>query len=359
MAATFSKTLPLSSERILSTHVTFGAQSLPLSQSPSSNNGCCASPSLSSSSFLPESSRLLLQKNCAQRLSRKSCFVKSKAAVASVEVSSSQSVSGRFAEVKAKGEVALIPFVMAGDPDLETTEKLLLALDANGADIIELGVPYSDPLADGPVIQAAATRALSNGTDLASVISLVTKVAPRLSAPLVLFTYYNPIMKKGLDAFFKMTKEAGAAALVIPDIPLEETPPLREAAAKYGLEIILLTTPTTPVERMKLIAEASEGFLYLVSLTGVTGARVSVESRVEKLLKEVKSQTDKPVAVGFGISTPAHAQQVVEWGADGVIVGSKIVGLMGNSESPDNGIQDVVDLMKAMKQALQRDVLVS
>lgn len=276
-----------------------------------------------------------------------------------MEVSCSQSVAGRFAELKAKDEVALIPFVMAGDPDLLTTEKLLLALDANGADIIEIGVPYSDPLADGPVIQAAATRALSNGTDLASVIALLTKVAPRISAPLVLFTYYNPIMKKGLDAFFKMTKEAGASGLVIPDIPLEETGPLREVAAKYGLEIILLTTPTTPISRMKLIAEATGGFLYLVSLTGVTGARVNVESRVESLLKDIKAETDVPVAVGFGISTPAHAQQVVKWGADGVIVGSKIVGLIGDAETSEKGIENVVELMKSLKEVLQRDALLA
>eukprot|EP00271_Cylindrocystis_brebissonii_P012015 TRINITY_DN30052_c0_g1_i1.p1 TRINITY_DN30052_c0_g1~~TRINITY_DN30052_c0_g1_i1.p1 ORF type:complete len:357 (+),score=60.94 TRINITY_DN30052_c0_g1_i1:241-1311(+) len=264
------------------------------------------------------------------------------------------SISERFAELKAKKEVAIIPFIVAGDPDLATTEEALLALDASGADIIELGCPYSDPLADGPVIQAAATRALANGTNLDSVLQLLARVSPKISAPVVLFTYYNPIMSRGPENFFRQIKEAGASGLVIPDIPLEETPPIREMASAHGLELVLLTTPTTPVGRMAEIAEATQGFLYLVSLTGVTGARAAVESRVERLLGEIRKATTKPVAVGFGISTKEHATQVAGWGADGVIVGSKMVTLLHEASSPAEGVAAVASLVRSLKEAVTK-----
>eukprot|EP00897_Mesotaenium_endlicherianum_P001048 jgi/Mesen1/10944/ME000096S10523 len=272
-----------------------------------------------------------------------------RAAAAPAISASSRSIADTFAELKKKGEVALIPFIVAGDPDLETTKEALLALDSCGADIIELGVPYSDPLADGPVIQAAATRALAKGTDLAAVLRMLSKVSPRLSAPIVLFTYYNPIMKKGAEHFMREAKAAGASGLVIPDIPLEETPPLRQVATAHGLELVLLTTPTTPDNRMAAIAEASQGFVYLVSLTGVTGAREAVQGRVQQLLKAIKDTTDKPVAVGFGISRPEHATQIVEWGADGVIVGSALVRLLGESSSPEEGLEAAKELIKKLK----------
>lgn len=271
----------------------------------------------------------------------------------------SQSIGEKFAELKAKNEVALIPFIVAGDPNLETTERALLALADAGADIIELGVPYSDPLADGPVIQAAAGRALHNGTDLQGVLDLLAKVSPSLSSPVVLFTYYNPIMKRGAERFMKDAKAAGAAGLVVPDVPLEETGPLRELTSANGLDLVLLTTPTTPSARMSAIAEATQGFMYLVSLTGVTGERSQVQGRVEGLLKDIKQTTEKPVAVGFGISSPAHAKQVIEWGADGVIIGSSLVRLLGEVSDPEDGLRKVVSLMKSLKDECKKPLPVS
>lgn len=286
-----------------------------------------------------------------ERCRRRSGSVHVAAAGAAATVGSA-SLAETFSELKRKSKVALIPFIVAGDPDMATTERALLALDGEGADIIELGVPYSDPLADGAVIQAAATRSLANGTDLSAVLELLTKVRSRVKAPVVLFAYYNPIMKRGVEAFMRAAKEAGAAGLVIPDIPLEETGPIRELTTKHGLELVLLTTPTTPASRMHDIASATQGFLYLVSLTGVTGARAQVEGRVEQLLADIKESTQKPVAVGFGISTAAHAIQVAEWGSDGVIVGSAIVRALGEAPSAEEGLRAVTELIRSLRQGL-------
>eukprot|EP00252_Welwitschia_mirabilis_P011503 TRINITY_DN25768_c0_g1_i1.p1 TRINITY_DN25768_c0_g1~~TRINITY_DN25768_c0_g1_i1.p1 ORF type:complete len:345 (-),score=68.88 TRINITY_DN25768_c0_g1_i1:177-1211(-) len=264
----------------------------------------------------------------------------------------SQSVSDTFDNLRKEGKVALVPYITAGDPDLSTTAKALKLLDACGADIIELGVPYSDPLADGPVIQAAATRALQKGTNLDAVVSMIGEVVPHLNAPVVLFSYYNPILKRGLDGFMSTIKSAGVCGLVVPDVPVEETENLRMVSAANGIELVLLTTPTTPKERMKRIAEVSEGFIYLVSVTGVTGARADVDSRVELLLKDLKKATNKPVAVGFGISKPEHAKMVAEWGADGVIVGSAMVKLLAEAKTPQAGLKNIQLLAESLKAAL-------
>ncbi|GJN10088.1 hypothetical protein PR202_ga28151 [Eleusine coracana subsp. coracana] len=263
-----------------------------------------------------------------------------------------RSISGTFADLKEQGKVALVPFITAGDPDLATTAKALKILDACGSDVIELGVPYSDPLADGPVIQASATRALAKGTTFEDVISMVKEVVPQLSCPLALFTYYNPILKRGIPNFMTIVKEAGVQGLVVPDVPLEETDILRSEASKNNLELVLLTTPTTPKERMEKIAEASEGFIYLVSTVGVTGARTNVSTKVQSLLEEIKQATEKPVAVGFGVSTPEHVKQIAEWGADGVIVGSAMVRLLGEAASPEEGLKKLEELAKNLKSAL-------
>ncbi|EFJ14796.1 hypothetical protein SELMODRAFT_156443 [Selaginella moellendorffii] len=261
-------------------------------------------------------------------------------------------VSAKFAQLRELKKIALIPYITAGDPNLETTADALKLLDARGADIIELGVPYSDPLADGPVIQAAATKALRNGTTLENVLSMVHEVAPTLSAPLVLFTYFNPILKRGIDNFVASIKEAGVSGLVVPDVPLEETQALREKTAAQDIELVLLTTPTTPRERMEEIAKSSQGFVYLVSLTGVTGARASLSIRVEELLKDLKQVTTKPIAVGFGVSTPEQAAQIAKWGADGVIVGSAAVKLLGESSSPKEGLAKLGAFISEMRSVL-------
>ncbi|KAG2328992.1 hypothetical protein Bca52824_000172 [Brassica carinata] len=249
-------------------------------------------------------------------------------------------------------KVAFIPYITAGDPDLSTTAEALKVLDACGSDIIELGVPYSDPLADGPVIQAAATRSLEKGTNLDSILDMLDKVLPELSCPVSLFTYYNPILKRGLGKFMSSIRDVGVQGLVVPDVPLEETEFLRKEALNNSIELVLLTTPTTPTERMKRIVDASEGFIYLVSSIGVTGARASVSGKVQSLLKDIKEATDKPVAVGFGISKPEHVKQIAGWGADGVIVGSAMVRLLGDAKSPTEGLKELESLTKSLKAAL-------
>ncbi|CAO2818841.1 unnamed protein product [Amaranthus hypochondriacus] len=261
-------------------------------------------------------------------------------------------LSETFNRLREQKKVALIPYITAGDPDLSTTEKALKVLDSCGADIIELGVPYSDPLADGPVIQAAATRALSHGANYDAIISMLRNVVPELSCPIALFTYYNPILKRGVGKFMSTIKDVGVHGLVVPDVPLEETGVLRQEALNHGIELVLLTTPTTPRERMKGIVEASEGFVYLVSSVGVTGARSDVSSRVQELLGEIKEATTKPVAVGFGISKPEHVKQIAGWGADGVIVGSAYVRLLGEASSPEEGLKKVEEFTKSLKSAL-------
>lgn len=242
------------------------------------------------------------------------------------------SVSERFQALQAAGQCALIPFITAGDPDLETTAAALKVLDQAGADLIELGVPYSDPLADGPTIQAAATRALAQGTTLEKVLAMVTEVAPTLTAPIVLFTYYNPIHYRGISTFLDGVAAAGVKGLVVPDLPLEESATLLQAASDRGLAVTLLVAPTSPQDRIEAIAQASQGFVYLVSVTGVTGVRTQVASRVAELLPQLRQATHKPIAVGFGVSQAAQARQLKDWGADGVIVGSAMVKLLAQED---------------------------
>ncbi|XP_045795364.1 tryptophan synthase alpha chain-like isoform X1 [Trifolium pratense] len=272
--------------------------------------------------------------------------------VAAIKAMETVGLSETFSRLKKQGKVAFIPFITAGDPDLSTTAEALKVLDSCGSDIIELGVPYSDPLADGPVIQAAATRSLARGTNFDSVISMLKEVIPQLSTPIALFTYYNPILKRGTGKFMSIVRATGVHGLVVPDVPLEETETLREEAKKNGIELVLLTTPTTPTNRMKAIVDAADGFVYLVSSVGVTGARASVSGKVQALLQDIKEATTKPVAVGFGISTPEHVKQIVGWGADGVIVGSAMVKLLGEAKSPQEGLKALENLTRTLKSAL-------
>ncbi|XP_007050430.2 PREDICTED: tryptophan synthase alpha chain isoform X1 [Theobroma cacao] len=288
------------------------------------------------------------------RLSSGKAFVSTKrfTPMATVTTATTLGLADTFSKLKTQGKVALIPYITAGDPDLSTTTEALKVLDLCGADIIELGVPYSDPLADGPVIQAAATRSLARGTNFNAILSMLKEVVPELSCPIALFTYYNPILKRGVEKFLSTVKDVGIHGLVVPDVPLEETEILRREALKNKIELVLLTTPTTPIDRMKAIVEASEGFVYLVSSIGVTGARASVSDRVQTLIGEIKEATTKPVAVGFGISKPEHVKQVAGWGADGVIVGSAMVKLLGEAESPEDGLKALEIFTKSLKSAL-------
>jgi tryptophan synthase alpha chain len=261
------------------------------------------------------------------------------------------SVSDCINALRDRGQCALIPFLTAGDPDLETTAKALQILDRHGADVIELGVPYSDPLADGPVIQAAATRALKQGTRLESVLEMVKQVSPTLRAPIILFTYYNPILNRGIENFLKDIVDAGAKGLVVPDLPLEEVEGLLKPAIAHGIEVTLLVAPTSPKERIEAIAAQSQGFIYLVSVTGVTGIRSQIESRVQALLTELRGVTDKPIGVGFGISQPGQARQMMEWGADAVIVGSAFVKRLAEG-SPEQGLVAIESFCRSLKAAI-------
>ncbi|MCG9890003.1 MAG: tryptophan synthase subunit alpha [Thermosynechococcaceae cyanobacterium MS004] len=265
------------------------------------------------------------------------------------------SVSDVFKRLRDRGECALIPFLTAGDPSLEVTAAALKRLDDNGADIIELGVPYSDPLADGPVIQAAATRALKNGVRLDGVLEMVEGLQSELRAPIILFTYYNPIYHRGVSTFLKQVAQAGVRGLVVPDLPLEEADTLLQQTQEMGLELTLLVAPTSSKERIETIAKSSQGFIYLVSTTGVTGIRAQLEDRVQDLILELQGVTDKPIGVGFGISQPDQARQVKEWGADAAIVGSAFVKRLAEG-SPKQGLESITEFCRALKSALSTEI---
>ena len=262
-----------------------------------------------------------------------------------------KSVSQCFESLRGRGECALIPFIMAGDPDLTITAKALRILDQSGADIIELGVPYSDPLADGPVIQAAATRALERGIKLEDVLETVKGVRTEIETPIILFTYYNPIYFRGVESFLAQISAAGIQGLVIPDLPLEEAEALMAAATENNIEVTLLVAPTSSQDRIKAIAEKSQGFVYLVSVTGVTGTRTQVQGRVKDLLTILKEITEQPIGVGFGISDPEQARQIKQWGADAVIVGSAFVKRL-TAENSEAALLDFGKFCQSLKQAI-------
>jgi tryptophan synthase alpha chain len=260
-------------------------------------------------------------------------------------------VSERFQELRSRHQCALIPFITAGDPDLQTTAEALKVLDRNGADLIELGVPYSDPLADGPVIQAAATRALQRGVTLEEVLNVVKTVGPEVRAPIILFTYYNPILNRGIDRFMADVAGAGVAGLVVPDLPLEEIDTLLTAAAQASIDVTLLVAPTSSAERIQAIADQVQGFIYLVSVTGVTGMRTEIQARVKDLLDTLKQATDKPIGVGFGVSGPDQARQLHQWGAHGVIVGSAFVKRL-HQDDHQAALQEIGQFCRELKAAI-------
>ncbi len=259
-------------------------------------------------------------------------------------------VDEMFCELKNNNKLALMPFIMAGDPNIEKTSEILLKLQENGADLIELGIPYSDPLADGPVIQLAASRALKSGTSLRKVITLLESLKGKLNIPIILFSYLNPLLCFGFEKFCEMASNAGVSGLIVPDLPLEEAYKFSEIVSNHSMDLILLVAPTTPFERMKQISNHTKGFTYLVSVTGVTGERNKMENRVENLIAKLKDLNSNPIAVGFGISTPDHVNKVREWGADGVIIGSAFVKRISSS-SEKNVADHVGEFCKEMRLA--------
>ena len=255
-----------------------------------------------------------------------------------MQITKNQSLSKvdeKFCELKKNKKLALMPFIMAGDPNIEITSEILLKLQENGADLIELGIPYSDPLADGPIIQLSASRALKSGTTPRKVITLLESLKGKLNVPIILFTYLNPLLCFGFEHFCEIASNAGVSGLIIPDLPLEEAYEFSKIVSMHSMDLILLVAPTTPFERMKEISNNTKGFTYLVSVTGVTGERSKMENRVENLIAKLKEINSKPIAVGFGISTPEHVKKVRNWGADGVIIGSAFVKRISSCSKKD------------------------
>jgi tryptophan synthase alpha chain len=233
-------------------------------------------------------------------------------------------ISERFEKLKKEGRKAFIPYITAGDPDLETTEKLLLALADAGADVIELGVPFSDPMADGPVIQRASERALKNPIGVADILPVVERVRERSDVPIILFTYFNPLMQFSAVDVGAELKRAGLDGVLVTDLIPEEADDFVAGMRRSGLDTIFLVAPTSTDERIKLIAEYSSGFIYIVARTGVTGMRETASVEVRGLVERVRRHSDLPIAVGFGIFKPEHVRDV--WGyADGAAVGTRLV----------------------------------
>jgi tryptophan synthase alpha chain len=235
-------------------------------------------------------------------------------------------IAGAFARAKAEGRCALIPYLSAGDPDRETSAALIRAAIETGVDIIEIGIPYGDPLADGPTIAAASQRALDAGMTIAGAFALVRDAAGANAPPILLFTYLNPVVQYGVERFADALVAAGAAGAIVPDLPMEESATIRDAFASRGLALPLLVAPTTPLERAVAIGRASDGFLYLVSRVGVTGAsRTPDFSWIAERVAQLRGRLGgKPIAVGFGIATAEHVREVAAH-ADGAIVGSALI----------------------------------
>jgi tryptophan synthase alpha chain len=261
-------------------------------------------------------------------------------------------IAQTFKNLRLKGEKALIPYVTAGDPSLAATKKLLFALEAAGADLIEIGVPFSDPTADGPVIQRASERSLKNGASLTAVLDLVGTVRPGIGVPLVLFGYYNPILTFGPERFAARAREVGVDGILVVDLPPEESNELRRYTDPLGIDFISLVTPTCDDERLGKISDDASGFLYYVSVTGVTGTRSSLPPDTEGNIARIRAMTDLPVVVGFGIANPATAARAAR-AADGVVVGSALVSIVELHERDENGlVHEVEGFIRSMKAPL-------
>jgi tryptophan synthase alpha chain len=256
----------------------------------------------------------------------------------------------RFAQLKTQGRAALIPCLVAGDPDLETTLSAAAALAENGADIIELVVPFSDPMADGPTIQAASQRALAGGVHLTGILAAVRELRRAVDLPLLLMTYLNPVLRLGLAEFGRKAREAGVDGVILPELPVEEADTWRQVAADKGLDTIFLAAPTSGLERRRAICEASTGFVYAVTLTGTTGARQALPPDLIENLKELRALSDRPVAAGFGISGPEMVRALAPH-ADGLIVGSALVQLMaeGTREEKVRRVKQAVQSLAAAR----------
>jgi tryptophan synthase alpha chain len=267
-----------------------------------------------------------------------------------VASSNSTRISKRFAELRASGELGIVAYITAGDPSLDATLKFVLALAEAGADVIELGVPFSDPLADGPTIQRASERALKAGTTLAGILDLVRHIRQSSQVPLVLFSYYNPILQMGLEKFAASAASAGADGVLATDLTPEESEEYRRILGAHHLDTIFLGAPTSTDERLAKIARCSSGFLYLISRTGVTGAKDVLPDDLPALLRRARSVTQLPIAVGFGISLPGHVS-VLGGLADAAVIGSALVSEIEKATSVDAGAAALAERVRSLKEA--------
>jgi tryptophan synthase alpha chain len=262
-----------------------------------------------------------------------------------------------FQQLEAQGDGALIGYLTAGDPEPKFTPRIAEALVKGGVDIIELGVPFSDPIADGPTIQAASVRALQLGTTPKMVLGMAGEIRRKLGVPVVLLTYFNPVFRMRLKNFFRLSKSFGVDGVVVPDLPVEEAEAYREAAKSCGVDTIFLVAPSTSNERLGRIVGCTSGFLYVVSHFGVTGARETVEDSTVQLIKRVSAYTSGrvPLAVGFGVSKPEHAKRIIKAGADGVIVGSAFVNIVQKHQHDvDKMLKELEVVAGKLKNATRR-----
>jgi tryptophan synthase alpha chain len=262
-------------------------------------------------------------------------------------------IEAKFRELHSRGEGALVAYLTGGDPDPKAFLANSTALIEGGADIIEVGIPFSDPIADGPVIQASSMRALSQGATPKGVLGLIRELSSQFSVPFVVLSYYNPILAMGLDFFLKKSRESGVDGIVVPDLPVEESYEFRNLALKHNIDNIYLVAPNTSKTRLRTVIEKSKGFLYLVSLYGVTGPRDSLSPQALEAVKKVKSlaRGKIPISAGFGVSRPEHVSAIIRSGADGAIVGSALVDIVSQllespNEAPDH-LKSTVAKLKA------------
>ena len=259
-------------------------------------------------------------------------------------------IDKKFQELRASNRKAFIPFITAGDPDLKTTADLILTLDRAGADIIEVGVPFSDPIADGPVIQRATERALASHTTLRGILRLGTEIRKTSQVPMLIMSYYNPLLHYGLDKLAEDAAEAGFDGILASDLPVEESGPFIAAMNRAGLNTIFLVAPTSSPERIRKIAQTSTGFLYAVSRTGVTGERQELSAELRDFLKTLRCHTPIPIAVGFGVSSPEHVQAIWQE-ADGAVVGSALVREIEQHAANGNLTDKVAEFTRWLKGA--------
>lgn len=261
-------------------------------------------------------------------------------------------IEKKFAALRAKKEQALIVYLTAGDPSLETTKELIYALEKASVDILEIGVPFSDPTADGPVIQAASQRSLKAGTTLDGVLKMIAGVRKTSEIPIVLFGYFNPIFAYGVKKFAQVARHAGVDGVLVVDLPFEEADELRHYTDEAGIDFISLIAPTTNQKRLQEIAARASGFLYYISITGITGTAAPKIGRIKGEVEKIRSLTDLPVVVGFGISRAEQAREIGRF-ADGVVIGSAIVRLIDENKNKKNFLKKIPDYVRDIKKELR------